>query len=39
MRKGDLKLLLLTVFKGKIISYMKPVVGQIITTKIYLSIA
>lgn len=32
MRKGDLKLLLATVFKGKIISYMKPVVGQIATT-------
>lgn len=34
MRKGDLKLLLVTIFKGKIISCMKPVAGQITTTKV-----
>lgn len=32
MRKSDLKLLLVTVFKGKIMRYMKPVVAQIKNT-------
>ena len=34
MKKGNLKLFLVTVFKGKMISYIKPVVGQITTTLI-----
>lgn len=34
MKKGDLKLFLVTIFKGKMISYIKPVMGQITTTLI-----
>lgn len=32
MKKGDLKLFLVTVFKHKMISYIKPVMGEITTT-------